>query len=67
MKCICITRESWCIKIVLYDHKHHIGIFKMYSRWILHIFITHKESEIGWESTWIVHEIKDEDLLANCI
>ena len=37
----------------------------MFSLWTLHIFNTLQESEIGWELTWMVHEIKDEDLLAN--
>ena len=43
------------------------GLFKMFSRWILHIFNTLKESEVGWELPWMMHEIKDEDLLANCM
>ena len=42
-----------------------IGLFKMFSRWILDIFNTPKQSDIGWELTWVMHEIKDEDLLAN--
>ena len=39
----------------------------MFSRWILHIFTTQTETEIGWELTQMMHEIKDEDLLANCM
>ena len=39
----------------------------MFSRWILHIFTIQKESEISWEVVWMMYEIKDEDLLANCI
>ena len=44
-----------------------IGLFKMFSCWILGICNTPKQSEIGWELTWVIHEIKDEDLLANCM
>ena len=44
-----------------------IGLFKMFSRWILHIFTTQNETEICWELTWMMHEIKGEDLLANCM
>ena len=47
--------------------KKSIGLFKMFSRWIWHIFNTLNESEIGWEQPWMMHEIKDEDLLANCM
>ena len=39
----------------------------MSSHWILHIFNTLKESEIGWDLPWMMHEIKHEDLLANCM
>ena len=39
----------------------------MFSRWILSIFNTPKHSEIGWELTSMMHEIKDEDKLANCM
>ena len=42
-----------------------IGLFKVFSCWILHIFTIQKETEIGRELTWMMHEIKDEDLLAN--
>ena len=44
-----------------------IGQFKMFSRWILHIFNTLKESEVGWKLPGMMHEIKDEYLLANCM
>ena len=39
----------------------------MFSGWILYIFTTPKETEISWELTWMMHEIKDEDLLINCM
>ena len=39
----------------------------MFLRWILHILNTLKESEIGWELPWMMHEIKDEYLRANCM
>ena len=39
----------------------------MFSRWILHIINTLKESEIGWDLPWMMHETKDEDILANCM
>ena len=39
----------------------------MFSRWIWGIFNTPKQSEIGWELPWVMHEIKDEDLLVNCM
>ena len=39
----------------------------MFSRWILHVFTTQKEIEIDWELAWMMHEIKNEDLLANCM
>ena len=36
----------------------------MFSGWILHIFTTQKESE---ELIWMMHQIKYEDLFANCM
>ena len=44
-----------------------IDRFKMFLRWIWGIFNTPKQSEIGWELTWLMHEINDEDLLDNCM
>ena len=41
----------------------YIGLVKLFLRWILHIFTTQKETEIGWELTWMMHEIKDEAYL----
>ena len=29
-----------------------IGLVKMFSCWIVHIFATQKETELGWEQTW---------------
>ena len=39
----------------------------MFLHWILRIFNTPKESEIDWELVSIMHEIKEADLLANCM
>ena len=39
----------------------------MFSRWILHILNTLKESEIGWEQPWMMHGIKGEGLPAKCM
>ena len=44
-----------------------IGLFKIFSRWILHIFNTQKESDIDRKLVAIMQEIKEEDLLANCM
>ena len=38
----------------------------MFSRWILDISNTPTQSESG-DLMWVMHEIKDEDLLANCM
>ena len=38
----------------------------MFSLWILGIFNTSKQSEIDWELTLVMHDIKDEDLF-NCM
>ena len=39
----------------------------MFSCWILRIFNTQKENGIDWELVSIMHEIKEEDLHANCL
>ena len=39
----------------------------MFSCWILHIFNTLRKSEIGRELLWMMHKIKDEDIVANCM
>ena len=48
------------------NHLEEIGLFKVFSRWILHIFSTPKENGTDWELVSIVHEINEEDLLNAC-
>ena len=46
--------------------KSDIVLIKMFLRWYLDILNTQIGSEIGCELTQMMHEMRDEDLLANC-
>ena len=47
--------------------KFDIGLFKMFSLWILGTFNTSNQSEIGWELMWVKYETQNEDLLVKCV
>ena len=38
----------------------HIGLFKMFSCWNLGTFNSSKQSDSGWELTWVKPKVKDE-------